>query len=74
MSQKSTPFEESEEIHQVFLDGISDNMASLVQYDKHGAINTDSTTTNGYYVIKFISGSYTLQNNTTFYGKIITEI
>ena len=46
-------------------------MASLVQYGKYGAINTYDTTTDGYYVIKFISESYTLQNNTTIYGKNI---
>ena len=39
--------------------GISDNMDSLVQYDKYGAINT-SDTKNVYYVIKFISEAYTL--------------
>ena len=30
LSQKSTPYEEFDEIHQFFLEGISDNMASLV--------------------------------------------
>ena len=47
-------------------------MASLVQYDKYGALNKDDTTTNVYYVIKFISEAYTLQNNTTIEGKIIS--
>ena len=55
LSPKPTPFEAFEEINQVVLDGISDNMTSLVQYDNYGAINTSDTTTNGYYVIKFIS-------------------
>ena len=40
-------------------------MASLFQYGNYGAINTDDTTTNVFYVIKFISEAYTLQNNTT---------
>ena len=36
-----------DEIHQVVLDGISDNMASLVESGKRGSINTTYTTTNG---------------------------
>ena len=36
-------------------------MASLVQSGMYGAINTDDTTTNGFYVIQFISEAYTLQ-------------
>ena len=55
LSQKSTPFEAFEVIHQVFLDDISDNMASLFQYGKYCAINTADTIANGFYVIKFIS-------------------
>ena len=72
MSQKSTPSDSFDEIHQVFLDGISDNMALLVESGKYGAIITDDTTTNGFYVIIFTSESYTLQDNTTIYGQIIT--
>ena len=47
-------------------------MASLVKSSKYGAINTADTTTDGYYVIKFISKVYTLQNNTTIDGQIIS--
>ena len=47
-------------------------MASLVQSGKYVDINTSDTSTNGYYVIKFISQAYTPQNNTTIGGKIIT--
>ena len=39
-------------------------MASLDQSGMYVAINTDETTTNVFYVIKFISEEYTLQNNT----------
>ena len=45
-TQKSTPFEAFDEIHKVFIDEISENMASLVQPGMYGAINTDDTTTN----------------------------
>ena len=44
-----------EEIHQVILDGIIDNMVSLVQYDNCGAINRIYYTTMGYYVMTFVS-------------------
>ena len=54
LSQKSTPFEEFEEIHKVFIDGISYNMDSLVQYSKYGASNTFGGETDVSYVIKFI--------------------
>ena len=47
-------------------------MASLVESGKHGAINTTYTSTNGFYVIMFKTGAYTLQENTTIDGQIIT--
>ena len=72
LSSKSTSSDTFYEIHQVVLDGISDNMASLVESCKYGAINTTDTLTNGYYVIIFKTGAYTLQENTKIDGKIIT--
>ena len=45
LSQKSTPYDVFDEIHQVVLYGISDNMASLVDSSKYGAINTTDTGT-----------------------------
>ena len=72
MSQKSTPSDAFDEIHQVVLDGISEDMASLVESGKYGVINTTDTSTNGFYVIMFTSGTYKLQENTIIYGKIIT--
>ena len=45
-------------------------MAVLVQIGKYGAINTTYTTTMGYYVTKFLSEAYTLQECTTCDGKI----
>ena len=44
-----------DEIHKVVLDGISENMSSLVQSGMYVSIDTDDTTTNGLYVIQFIS-------------------
>ena len=68
LSQKSTPYHPFDKIYQVVLDGISDNMASLVESGKYGVINTTETTTDVFYVIMFKSEAYTLQDNTTIYG------
>ena len=46
LTPKSTTVESFDDIHQVFLDGMSNNMASLVQSCKYDVINTDDTTTN----------------------------
>ena len=47
-------------------------MALLVQLGMYGAIKTYDTTTNGSYVIQFVSNAYTLQSNTTIYGQVIS--
>ena len=72
LSHKSTPSDAFNEIHQVDIYGMSDNMASLVKSGKYGSINTTDTTTNGFYVIIFTSDAYTLRDNTTIDGQIIT--
>ena len=54
LTPKLTPFEAFDEIHQVVLDVISENMASLVQSGKYDAINTADTPKNGFYVIMVI--------------------
>ena len=51
LSQKSTPSDVFYEIHQVVLDGVSENMASLLESGKYGAINTNDTATHVFYVI-----------------------
>ena len=72
LTPKSTYFEVFDEIHQVVLDVISDNMASLFQSGMYGFINTDDTTTNVFYVIQFISEAYTLQNSTQIDVQVIS--
>ena len=47
-------------------------MASLVQSGMYGAINIDYTTTNGFYVIKFMSEAYTILTNTQIDGQVIS--
>ena len=44
----------------------------FLQSDKYGVIDTSDIPTNVYHVIKFISEAYTLQNNNTIDGQIIT--
>ena len=73
LSQKSTTSDAFDEIRQFVLDGISDHTALLVESGKYGAINTTDTTSNGFYVIMFTSESYTLHDNTTIDGQIITS-
>ena len=73
LTPKSTPFEAFHEINNVVIDGISENTSSLVQSGVYGAINKDDTTTNGFYVIQFLSDAYKLQNNTTIYGQVISD-
>ena len=72
LSPKSTSSDTFDEIHYVVIDIISDNMALLFESGKYGAINTTDLSTNGFYVIIFTSGAYTLQENKKNYGHIIT--
>ena len=58
------------EVHKVVLERISDDMASLVQLVKRGAINSSETTTMGYYGIKYLSETYTLQEDQTTDGQV----
>ena len=61
-----------DEIYKVVLDGISEKMASLIQSGINGSVNTAGNTSNGFYVIQFISESYTLQNNTKIDVQVIS--
>ena len=48
LSSNSTSADTFDEINQVLLDRISDNIASLAESGKYGAINTTDTSTNGF--------------------------
>ena len=72
LTPRSITFEAFDDIHKVFLDGISEDMASLVQSGIYGANNTAKNTTNAFCAIQLISEAYTLQNNTTIDGQIIS--
>ena len=72
ITQKSIPSEAFDEIHKIVIDRIGENMASLFQAGMYGAINTEYNTSNVSYVIQFVSQAYTLQNNTTIDGQVIS--
>ena len=59
-AHKATSSEYIDKIHQVVLEGITDNIATLVRNGQYGATNTTYTTAMVYYVIKFLPESYTL--------------
>ena len=73
LSHDSTPSDAFDEINQVVIDGISYNMASLVESVQYVSINITDKETNGFYVIILTSESYTIQDNTTIDGQIITS-
>ena len=47
-------------------------MESLVRYSKYGAMNTTDTETLVFYVVKYVTDKYTLQEENTCDGKIST--
>ena len=55
------------------IDGISENVSSLVNNGKYGAVKTADPTTPVYYVVKFISEPYMLQGNKTVNKQIINS-
>ena len=61
ITNKNTLSEYFYRIHNVAIDGISDNMVSLVQTGKYGAINAAYPTTMVYYVVKYVYESFELQ-------------
>ena len=73
ITPRSIPFGAFYDMHKLVLYGISKNIASLLQSGMYGGINTANITTNGFYVIQFISEAYTLQNITTIDGQVIYD-
>ena len=72
-SHKEKSSEEIDKIHHVVVCGINENMAELVQNYQYSAINTTYTSTMGYYVIKFMSETYILEEEKMCDGKISTS-
>ena len=65
MTNKNTSNEDFGNIHKVFLDDISDNMTSLANTGKYGAINKAYPTTMIYYVVIYVYAYFTLQEDIT---------
>ena len=60
-TNKTASSEDFDLLHKLVLDGISENMDSLVQLGKYGAIDAAYKTTMGYYMIKYVYEPYILQ-------------
>ena len=68
-TNKATSSEDFDVLNKLFLDGICDIMASLVQLGKYCDINAADPTTMVYYVIIYLSDSYTLQTYQITYSQ-----
>ena len=73
LTNKNTLSEDFDEVNQLVLDGISNNMSSLVHTGKYGAINTADTKTLGRDVVKYLYQSYTLKEDKITYGQVGKE-
>ena len=71
-SNGNTKSEDFKDINKVVLDNISENMEFLVKYSNYGAMNTTDTPTLGYYVVKYVSYAYTLNEEDTRDDQIST--
>ena len=63
-----------DEIHKIFLDCISDNFYSLVQTGKYVEMNTTDTQIMVYHFIKYVSDTFTLQEDATIDFRVIKYI
>ena len=68
-TNKTTLSKEFYDIHEVVIDGISDNIAPLVS-GQDGAISITDQTTTGYCVVKYVSYDFILQEYVTTYGQV----
>ena len=59
-TNKTTSSKDFDAVNKVVIGGISNNMSSLIQLGKYGAIDSVNPTTMGYYVINYLSKPYTL--------------
>ena len=62
-----------EHIIQTILDGNVMNMYMIIMEGKYGAIDTDYSSCRGYYIIKFYSSPYTLQEDLCIDEKFISS-
>ena len=72
MRNKDTDKKGFENVHKILLDGIYDTLNILIKAGIFGDFSTDKKASNWYYIVKFSSGPYTIQDGTTIDGKIIS--
>ena len=61
LTNKGKSSEDFDGINNIFLYGIIENIYYFVQTGKYGKINTNNTKTMRYYVIKYVSYTFTLK-------------
>ena len=69
-TNKTTSGKDFDAVHTVVHDGNSEHVASLIQLGKYGDTNAADPTTTGYYVIKYLYETYTLQKDQTICGQV----
>ena len=70
-TNKTTSSEESDDISKVLLHGISENMSWLVYTGECGTINTTDPKIMGYYFVKSLYNTLTLNEYTNAYSQLI---
>ena len=59
-----------EEIHKILVQYIGNNMAELVEINCYGAVNTNGSRADGFYVVKFVENHHTLKEEVEVNDKI----
>ena len=60
---ENTNDDEIEDIHKSILTSIADSMGMLIKESNYGAVNANDQSTDGFYIVKFLSTVYTLQHD-----------
>jgi len=71
--RKDTNEDDLEQMHHTILTSIASNIAATIAESSYGAVNTEDPQTDGYYIVKFISSPYTLQNDVVVNGDRISS-
>eukprot|EP00957_Ditylum_brightwellii_P113269 8636896-Ditylum_brightwellii.AAC.1 len=72
-ASKDTGDDDLIEIQERIIKGIADSMSAIVNGNNFGAVNTSDPKTEGFYIVKFASLPYTLQENLEVDNGLIKE-
>eukprot|EP00957_Ditylum_brightwellii_P002029 156295-Ditylum_brightwellii.AAC.1 len=72
-ASKDTGDDDLIEIQESLIQGIADNMGAMVNDNNFGAVDTSDPNTEGFYIVKFTSLYYTLQENIEVDNDLIKE-